>query len=73
MKKILGGIAAVVAALALTACGGDQHKGEHCTAHSTVLIPQTHMVGKVPITTYIYSSQCTQWAPNDPATVEVGK
>lgn len=58
--------------LALASCE-DPHKGEHCVAHTTILMPIYHpgpMIGNVQgagYTTYIYESQCSQWAPNHPA------
>lgn len=70
MKALIAATLAAVAALGLAGCQ-DPHKGEHCVARSTVLVPISHPGTKyrVGFTTYVYMSECSQWAPNNPATV----
>lgn len=62
LKRLAAALAAVVAAVALLA-GCDDHKGEHCVATQTILLPIS--TGKTVM--YVPSTQCVQWVKDSPA------
>lgn len=62
IKKIALIAASIAACVTMTAC--DSHKGEHCTAHTLIIMPQTTTVGKSTITTYVPINTCSQWTKN---------
>ena len=63
--RVLALLAAAV--LLLAACDTDEHKGQHCEAHETILIEQPIFVGKSMILMPQWIDSCTKWVPDSPA------